>query len=198
MVHSTAGLRDHHEREMTPLPPAAPRSPRVVELFGPSSGGKSSLGRSLVTGEHGDRFVLHGDRVLASVGLGWLPGATLRTLALDAIAAARAWSRRGAATARATGAPRRRPSAVPARRASCSGSSCSATPGRRVALRLRRRARRPAGRGGADGRGAAPDRALPVRACRDAARPRGARRLPGDAPAARTPPSTCAGAWTSW
>jgi hypothetical protein len=72
---------------MTPLPPAAPRSPRVVELFGPSSGGKSSLGRSLVAGERGGRFVLHTERVLASVGLGWLPGATLRTLALDLLAA---------------------------------------------------------------------------------------------------------------
>jgi len=71
---------------MTPSPHAAPRPPRVVELFGPSSGGKSSLGARLVR-EGGGRFVLHTDRVLASVGLGWLPGALLRTLAADAIAA---------------------------------------------------------------------------------------------------------------
>jgi hypothetical protein len=58
----------------------------VVELFGPSSGGKSSLGARLLR-EDGKRFVLHTDRVLRSVGLGWLPGAWLRTFALDAIAA---------------------------------------------------------------------------------------------------------------
>jgi hypothetical protein len=68
---------------MTPSQHAAPR---VVELFGPSSGGKSSLVARL-TRETGGRFVLHTDRVLASLGLGWLPGHLLRTLALDAIAA---------------------------------------------------------------------------------------------------------------
>jgi hypothetical protein len=71
---------------MTPLPHAAPRPLRVVELFGPSSGGKSSLGERLLREGRG-RFVLHTDRVLASVGLGWLPGRGLRTLALDALAA---------------------------------------------------------------------------------------------------------------
>jgi hypothetical protein len=71
---------------MTPLPHAAARPPRVVELFGPSSAGKSSLGARLIR-EGGGRFVLHADRVLASAGLGWLPGALLRTLALDALAA---------------------------------------------------------------------------------------------------------------
>ena len=64
--------------------PHASRPPRVVELFGPSSGGKSSLARRLVAG---GRFVLHTDRVLGAVGLGWLPGPLLRTLALDAVAA---------------------------------------------------------------------------------------------------------------
>jgi hypothetical protein len=68
---------------MTPSPHAAPR---VVELFGPSSGGKSSLGERLLR-EGGGRFVLHTDRVLASVGLGWLPSRLLRTFAVDAVAA---------------------------------------------------------------------------------------------------------------
>jgi hypothetical protein len=72
---------------MTPLPPAAPRSLRVVELFGPSSAGKSSLARSLVARERGGRFVLHEDRILQSVGLGWLRPPLLRTLAIDALAA---------------------------------------------------------------------------------------------------------------
>ena len=69
---------------MTPAPHVRPSPPRVVELFGPSSGGKSSLAAQLVAG---GRCVLHTDRVLAAVGLGWLPGAALRTLAVDALAA---------------------------------------------------------------------------------------------------------------
>ncbi|MEN8160144.1 MAG: hypothetical protein ABFS41_08745, partial [Myxococcota bacterium] len=40
----------------------------------------------LVSGRCGVRAVLHTDRVLASLGLGWLPGHLLRTLALDTIA----------------------------------------------------------------------------------------------------------------
>jgi len=60
--------------------------PRVVELFGPSSTGKSSLAARLVSGEAGPGFILAGDRVLASAGLGWLPGRLLRTVALDLIA----------------------------------------------------------------------------------------------------------------
>ena len=73
------------ERSMTSSPHAA-APPRVVELFGPSSAGKSSLVARLLR-EGGGRFVLHTDRVLASVGLGWLPGARLRTLAVDLLAA---------------------------------------------------------------------------------------------------------------
>jgi hypothetical protein len=72
---------------MTPAPHARSSPPRVVELFGPSSAGKSSLAARLASGASGGRFVLHTDRVLASVGLGWLPSASLRTLALDALAA---------------------------------------------------------------------------------------------------------------
>jgi hypothetical protein len=68
---------------MTPLPHAAPC---VVELFGPSSGGKSSLVARLLREGRG-RFVLHTDRVLAGVGLGWLPGKGLRTLAVDVVVA---------------------------------------------------------------------------------------------------------------
>ena len=89
---------------MTSSPHAAPRPPRVVELFGPSSGGKSSLGARLLSGERGARFVRHTDRVLASVGLGWLPGQALRTLAIDAIAALEViatWRRHRACYARA-------------------------------------------------------------------------------------------------
>jgi hypothetical protein len=56
----------------------------VVELFGPSSAGKSTLAARLVAS---GRCVRHEDRVLAAVGLGWLPGAALRTLAVDALAA---------------------------------------------------------------------------------------------------------------
>ena len=60
---------------------------RVLELFGPSSGGKSSLARRLLAdpGE-GRIFTLVGDRLLERVGLGWLPGHLARTLALDALA----------------------------------------------------------------------------------------------------------------
>ncbi|MGH7288668.1 MAG: hypothetical protein ACREI8_11690, partial [Myxococcota bacterium] len=61
--------------------------PQVLELFGPSSGGKSSLAARLLAGEAGPGFVLAADRVLAAAGLGWLPGRALRTLAIDAIAA---------------------------------------------------------------------------------------------------------------
>lgn len=89
---------------MTPAPHAASRPPCVLELFGPSSGGKSSLSARLVSGACGGRFVLHTDRVLASVGLGWLPGRLLRTLALDAIAALEVvatWRRHRAFYARA-------------------------------------------------------------------------------------------------
>jgi hypothetical protein len=60
---------------------------RVLELFGPSSGGKSSLARRLLTdpGE-GRVFTLVEDRLLERVGLGWLPGHLARTLAVDALA----------------------------------------------------------------------------------------------------------------
>ncbi len=56
----------------------------MLELFGPSSGGKSSLAARLVAGGS----VVHAqDRLLARCGLAWLPGRPLRTLAVDAIAA---------------------------------------------------------------------------------------------------------------
>ncbi len=72
---------------MKPSLPVGRPPPRVVELFGPSSGGKSSLAARLLAGEAGPGFVLATDRVLAGTGLGWLPGRGLRTLAIDAIAA---------------------------------------------------------------------------------------------------------------
>ena len=72
---------------MNPSQHAARSLPQVLELFGPSSGGKSSLAARLLAGEAGPGFVLATDRVLAGVGLGWLPGQALRTLAIDAIAA---------------------------------------------------------------------------------------------------------------
>jgi hypothetical protein len=57
-----------------------------------------------VSGRHGIRAVHHTDRVLASLGLGWLPGHLLRTLALDAIALVQvlaSWRAHGAAYRRA-------------------------------------------------------------------------------------------------
>lgn len=69
-----------------PPRPADAGPPRSVELFGPSSGGKSTLGARLSGGRSRIRAQLHGDRVLAHFHLGWLPFALLRTLALDAIA----------------------------------------------------------------------------------------------------------------
>jgi hypothetical protein len=61
---------------------------RVLELFGPSSGGKSSLAKRLLTAPRDGRvFTLAQDRLLERVGLGWLSGHLARTLALDALAA---------------------------------------------------------------------------------------------------------------
>jgi hypothetical protein len=71
--------------------------PRVLELFGPSSAGKSTLAARLCAGEGGPGFALLFDRVLADVGLGFLRPRWLRVLALDAVAFAtvvttwRAW-----------------------------------------------------------------------------------------------------------
>ena len=62
------------------------RAPRSLELFGPSSGGKSTLGSRFLAGRCSMRVVPHTDRVLDGFRLGWLPGWLLRTLALDAIA----------------------------------------------------------------------------------------------------------------
>jgi len=60
---------------------------RVLELFGPSSGGKSSLAkRLLAVAEEGRGFTLADDRLLQRAGLGWLPGQLARTLAIDALA----------------------------------------------------------------------------------------------------------------
>jgi hypothetical protein len=60
---------------------------RVLELFGPSSGGKSSLAkRLLAAGAEGRAFTLAHDRLLERSGLGWLPGHRARTLVLDALA----------------------------------------------------------------------------------------------------------------
>jgi len=56
----------------------------VLELFGPSSAGKSSLAARLVAGGS----VVHAqDRLLGRCGLAWLRGRLLRTLAVDSIAA---------------------------------------------------------------------------------------------------------------
>lgn len=65
-----------------------PAEVRVLELFGPSSGGKSSLARRLLTAPgHGRVFTLAQDRLLERAGLGWLAGYRARTLAVDAMAA---------------------------------------------------------------------------------------------------------------
>jgi len=61
-------------------------SPRVVELFGPSSGGKSTLGAKLRARCTSPAVRCADERILAHVHLGWLPGHLLRTLALDAVA----------------------------------------------------------------------------------------------------------------
>ena len=63
-------------------------APRVLELFGPSSGGKSSLAARLVAGEGGAALALAEDRLLARLGLGWARGHGLRTLLVHVIAAA--------------------------------------------------------------------------------------------------------------
>jgi hypothetical protein len=61
---------------------------RVLELFGPSSGGKSSLAARLLAAPRDGRvFTLAQDRLLERAGLGWLSGHLARTLALDALAA---------------------------------------------------------------------------------------------------------------
>lgn len=59
----------------------------VLELFGPSSGGKSSLAERLLAARgEGRVFKLVQDRLLERVGLGWLSGQLARTLAVDALA----------------------------------------------------------------------------------------------------------------
>ena len=60
---------------------------RVLELFGPSSGGKSSLVRRLLAApREGCVFTLAQDRLLERAGLGWLSGHLARTLAIDVVA----------------------------------------------------------------------------------------------------------------
>lgn len=73
-----------------PSPNPAPRPPRarVLELFGPSSGGKSSLAARLAAGAGGPGLVLAEDRLLARCGLGWARGHVLRTLLVHCVAAA--------------------------------------------------------------------------------------------------------------
>lgn len=66
---------------------AQPAAACVLELFGPSSGGKSSLAARLVAGEGGAGFIHAEDRLLARFGLAWLPGGLPRILALHAVAA---------------------------------------------------------------------------------------------------------------
>jgi hypothetical protein len=59
--------------------------PRVLELFGPSSGGKSSLAAKL-RAERPGLATVEG-RLLARAGLGWLPAGRARVVALHALAA---------------------------------------------------------------------------------------------------------------
>lgn len=66
---------------------ALPAGARLLELFGPSSGGKSSLATRLVAGEGGPGFVHAEDRLLARAGLGWLRGRLLRIALLNLVAA---------------------------------------------------------------------------------------------------------------
>jgi hypothetical protein len=66
---------------------AHPAAARVLELFGPSSGGKSSLATRLVAGEGGPGFIHAQERLLARFGLGWVPEGTLRGLLVHAVAA---------------------------------------------------------------------------------------------------------------
>ena len=66
---------------------AHPAAARVLELFGPSSGGKSSLATRLVAGGGGPGFTHAEDRLLARVGLGWVPAGLPRSLVLHAVAA---------------------------------------------------------------------------------------------------------------
>jgi hypothetical protein len=58
---------------------------RVLELFGPSSGGKSSLAAKLLA--EGPGLVAAEDRLLARAGLGWLPPGRARSAALHGLAA---------------------------------------------------------------------------------------------------------------
>jgi hypothetical protein len=66
---------------------ALPAAARVLELFGPSSGGKSSLAARLVAGEGGPGFIHAEDRLLACAGLGWVPGRRPRIVLLHLVAA---------------------------------------------------------------------------------------------------------------
>jgi hypothetical protein len=66
---------------------ALPAAARVLELFGPSSCGKSSLAARLVAGEGGPGFIHAQDRLLARAGLGWVRGRLPRTAVLHLVAA---------------------------------------------------------------------------------------------------------------
>jgi hypothetical protein len=64
---------------------ARPARARVLELFGPSSSGKSSLAAKLLAEDPG--LVTAEDRLLARAGLGWLRPGRARVAALHALAA---------------------------------------------------------------------------------------------------------------
>jgi hypothetical protein len=64
---------------------ARPARARVLELFGPSSGGKSSLAAKLAA--EGAGLVPAEARLLARAGLGWLPAGRARVAALQTLAA---------------------------------------------------------------------------------------------------------------
>jgi hypothetical protein len=66
---------------------ARPVAARVLELFGPSSGGKSSLAAQLAASEGGARLSLVQDRMLARLGLGRVRSELARTLLIHAVAA---------------------------------------------------------------------------------------------------------------
>jgi len=69
------------------LPPNTEAPPRVLELFGPSSGGKSSLAARLAADPGGAGFTHAQERLLARVGLGFLREGRLRTGLLHLVAA---------------------------------------------------------------------------------------------------------------
>src|SRR5262245_5912405 len=81
--HSSSGHSVWVERSMAPSSQSKLAGVRVLELFGPSSGGKSSLAEKLMRCAGAPVFVLAQDRLLQRAGLAWLPASLLRKLALD-------------------------------------------------------------------------------------------------------------------